>query len=158
MIILVLIVVIVIGLFIVGCVADDPTPSDMRLLEACEQANAPRILQLLNEPLPLSVINGKSSYGATPLMLVCAVGNTQAVQLLIKRGAKIDNKNRDGHTALMLACIRGYTDTARVLIAAGANVNAHSSAGVTPLACAMLSGNNELLSLLVKSGAKLVGE
>ena len=158
MIILVLIVIIIVVLFIIGCVAEDPTPKDMRLLEACEKADSSQILHLLEEPLPLSVINGKSSYGATPLVLVCAVGNTQAAQLLIKRGAQLDCKNPDGHTALMLACIRGHTDIARTLIVAGSNVNAHSSTGVTPLTCAMLSGNVELISLLIKSGAKCVGE
>ena len=53
--------------------------------------------------------------GATPLMIAASMGRTDAVELLLKRGADPKLRDRKGHTALERAHEAGFTDAEKVL-------------------------------------------
>ena len=97
-------------------------------------------------------VNTPDNHGTTPLMYAAAAGSTEAMKLLLDRGANPNAKNAFGATALMWAS--GDIDKVRLLLSKGANVNARSDFGRTPLMLAALhDGSFEIAKLLIDKGA-----
>ena len=76
--------------------------------------------------------------GGTALMWAAIAGHTEAMELLIKRGASVNAGGPDGGTALHGAALLGQDKAVEVLIRSGANVNAENKRGSTPLDTAVL--------------------
>ncbi len=116
-------------------------------------------------------------YGETPLRIAARLGNTNAVELLVEKGAHWDavsaatlgrtaelqkifevqpqaatNKSR-GKTLLHLAAESGVISAAEAVLTAGAAVNARDPAGFSPLGSAHLKGRKEMEALLRDRGA-----
>ncbi len=53
-------------------------------------------------------------------MVAAFHGHTPAVQLLVKRGAKVNLPDKSGESALVKASARGHTATAKELLLKGA--------------------------------------
>ncbi|SVB09598.1 uncharacterized protein METZ01_LOCUS162452, partial [marine metagenome] len=60
-------------------------------------------------------------------------GQTEAAQLLIKKGAKINGINRDGATPLHASAFFGQTEIVELFIKNKANLNIANGKGETPL-------------------------
>jgi ankyrin repeat protein len=98
--------------------------------------------------------------GHTPLYNACFGDSTDAVALLLKRGADpnkkfdyhsfIDGRVERGLTAIMLA---QSPKVALALINAGAEVNISDFDGRTPLMRAAFRGHTEVVSVLLAAGA-----
>ncbi|MHC4890873.1 MAG: ankyrin repeat domain-containing protein, partial [Planctomycetota bacterium] len=71
--------------------------------------------------------------GSTPLMITALVGQTDAAELLIEKGANINARSNDGGTALHAAAFFCRTETVKLLLSKGADVNAKNSREETPL-------------------------
>jgi uncharacterized protein len=95
-------------------------------------------------------LNAANANGETPLMLAALKGRLEWVQLLVKRGARI---NRDGWTPLHYACSGPDNGVALWLIAQGADINARSPNGTTPLMMSARYGPADLAEDLLKAGA-----
>jgi ankyrin repeat protein len=80
-----------------------------------------------------------------------AFGSTDAVKLLLDRGADPNAKNAFGATALMWAA--GDIEKVRLLVGKGADVNARSNIGRTPLLIAALYDDCFELAKLLEKGA-----
>lgn len=93
--------------------------------------------------------------GMTPLMFAAQSGNREAVESLIKAGAKVELRAKDGRTALMYAA--GWADAATVksLLDAGARIDARSEDQWTPLMMAASRGSLESLDALIAAGANM---
>jgi ankyrin repeat protein len=75
-------------------------------------------------------VNGQSAEGNTPLMDAAIMGNTEAVDLLLHRGAVVDLPNKSHHnTALHAACFKAHEGAVRLLLAAGASTTLEDSRG-----------------------------
>lgn len=77
-------------------------------------------------------------HGGTPLVWAAVAGQSEAIELLIGRGANVNAAGQDGGTALIAAAFLGHEKAADVLVRHGANVNAANRSGSTPLDVASL--------------------
>ena len=95
-------------------------------------------------------------HGVTPLhgaALRKEPGFRDVAQLLIERGAVVDQEDKSGWAPLFLACWRGVEDTAELLLARGASVDKKNGKGMTPLAAAASKGHADVAKLLLRHGA-----
>lgn len=90
--------------------------------------------------------------------ILAAATNPSVLEILIKRGAKLDVATETGATALHRAAMAGKTESVRLLLEAGAPVNAVDKSGgtrTTPLLEAARVNLPEIVSLLIEHGADL---
>lgn len=96
--------------------------------------------------------------GLTPLMLAAAFNHdARVISVLLKAGARIDDKDYKGGTPLMWAAeYNSNPAVISVLLAAGAHVDDRTAVGVTALMLSARSNANPLvISVLLRSGAKI---
>src|SRR5215831_4684112 len=99
-----------------------------------------------------TVLNGRDSAGATPLMHAAFEGNPASMKLLLEAGADPNLANYTGASALLWAA----DDLAKVqlLLAHGAKPDTRTSEGTTPLiAAAAFRGCTPVLKALLDAGA-----
>ena len=97
-------------------------------------------------------VDAKDDRGITPLMYAAWVGSTEAMTLLLDRGADPNLTNSSGSTALMMS----VTELAKVklLLARGADVNKATPRGRTALLLAALSPRSaDVVKALIAAGA-----
>jgi len=75
----------------------------------------------------------------TPLMFASCEGQVEAVELLLRFGAKLDLSDADGMQALHMAAQASSAECFRVLLNAGANPLARDNFGRNPMECLPLS-------------------
>ena len=78
-------------------------------------------------------------FGLPPLGWAALHGQTEAVKLLLEKGANINNRHRDGSTALHSAAFLGHVETVKLLLEKGADINARSNDGSLPTNSAQLN-------------------
>jgi Ankyrin repeats (3 copies) len=94
-----------------------------------------------------------------PLVAAAARRDVVTLQMLLAKGANVNQKGRDGLTALHAAATGQNADEAKlleivkILLARGADANAVSSTGATPLHQA--AGNAKIAKLLLDANAKV---
>ncbi len=120
--------------------------------------------QALKSKLPTRIIKDMLDHGAnltimdysdeeaplTPLMLAALKrDNVDTLQLLISKGAEVDQVNGLGDTALMIACVvRNNGRNVEFLIKQGADLNHTNLEGQSALDVATVSNNKAIVSLL----------
>jgi len=132
-----------------------PRFPQMTIYEACAVGDATRLRHVLDEEPDL--VNTPNHDGFTPLGLAAFFGHKAAVQVLLSRGAEVDqtDKSRFANTALDAAVAGGHTEVVKVLLDHHASVNVRSAGGTTPLQKAAQNGNLEVCKLLLEKGADL---
>jgi predicted enzyme related to lactoylglutathione lyase len=127
-----------------------------------------------------TLVNSKDSNGNSPVQLACYMGQSQALNLLLRsrphvnifeaamlgRLARVKSLvnarprllhaySHDGFTALHLAAFFGKASVARFLVQKGAPVNAvaHNPTQVQPLHSAVAGNVDEICALLLRHGA-----
>lgn len=89
------------------------------LIRAAEAGDLAAIRRVLDDPAGGGA-DAPGAGGLTALMRAAARGNTDAVALLLARGAAVDARDSFGNTALMYACARGHAGVVEALVEAGA--------------------------------------
>eukprot|EP00668_Euglena_longa_P044091 GGOE01058684.1.p1 GENE.GGOE01058684.1~~GGOE01058684.1.p1 ORF type:complete len:1789 (-),score=486.60 GGOE01058684.1:265-5601(-) len=74
--------------------------------------------------LPTVSVNAKDVTGRSPLVIAAFVGNVEATQELLNRGARLCDKTPDGRVALHIAAAHGHAAIIELLIERGREVNA----------------------------------
>ena len=163
------------------------------LSQACENGNAQIVEMLIKAGAD---VNAPHAEGETPLMTASRTGNpaaikvlldngadihaaeqwrghTEAVKLLISRGAKMDvrskefdftalrpkagsvgmNFPRGGFTPLLFAARQGHFDTVKALVEGGANIDLPEPDGTTALVMAIINFHYDIASYLMDKGA-----
>ena len=98
-------------------------------------------------------VNRTDPYDRSLLMYSSAKGYSQAVRILLGRGADPDLQAIDGLTALMYASYNGSTRIVKMLLEKGANVNLQALDGLNALMMASQNGYTEIVKLLLENGA-----
>ncbi|MFB0553289.1 MAG: ankyrin repeat domain-containing protein [Phycisphaerae bacterium] len=82
-------------------------------------------------------------------------GDIDQVQLLLSKGADVNEKNRMGWTPLHTAIQNRRQALIEPLIAKGADINATNNRGQTPLMAAVYIGQKDAVELLIAKGADI---
>jgi ankyrin repeat protein len=90
-------------------------------------------------------------------MCAALAGDTEAVKVLVARGAGVNAKDAEGRTALMFAVINMHHETVKALLEGGADVNGRANDGGTALMLAASCGDAEIVRLLLSNGADVSG-
>ncbi|MBU4269589.1 ankyrin repeat domain-containing protein [Candidatus Dependentiae bacterium] len=82
-------------------------------------------------------------------------GNTEALKVLIKNGADVNEKLSNGITPIMLASRNNHEKTVRALAESGAVLDAQDQTGKTALMYAASNGLTNIIQLLIEKKANL---
>jgi ankyrin repeat protein len=127
----------------------------LNVFEAAAFGDLDRLSELLGEdPDLLDAISGD---GFTPLHLAAFFGQTDAVRLLIARGATPDPAGRGWMigTPLHAAAAGSHASIVHLLLEAGADPNTRQRHGFTPLHAAAANADLESVEALIAAGADL---
>jgi ankyrin repeat protein len=91
--------------------------------------------------------------GETLLQAAMRYNRTEAVRLLVEKGADVNAKGTGGWAALHMAVKRGDEAAVRLLVELGADINATDASGWTVLYIAVKRGDKAVARLLVELGA-----
>jgi ankyrin repeat protein len=89
----------------------------------------------------------------TPLSSATIHNQLQIVQLLLRKGARIDTTGKDGTPAVLRAVQLNRVDVCRELLLAGANTRTRDANGSSLLHIAVLAGYRDMVALLLEFGA-----
>lgn len=105
---------------------------------------------------------GNGARRRTPLQHAVENGNMELVNMLLKRGARVDGAPAEdgGATALQIASLRGYIGIAQRMLDLGADVNEPPAKrnGRTALQGAAEYGRIDMLHMLLDKGPLVVGD
>ncbi len=103
-------------------------------------------------------VNKGNRKGSTPLHIAVKLGKIEAVKLLLRNGALVNQIDKWGCSALWHAADNIHTDIMKLLLESGANVNQVGRYSQTPLLAAVDSWNEEkadAVKLLLEAGANV---
>ncbi|WP_353270996.1 ankyrin repeat domain-containing protein [Wolbachia endosymbiont (group A) of Hedychridium roseum] len=107
-------------------------------------------------------INSKDKNGFTPLHLAALQDDTELIDFLITKGAKINEKDaKEGYTPLHIASLYGSKKSVQILIDSGANLECEDNNFRTPLfltiyqCTAHYDSRAEIIEYLIKKGANI---
>uniref|UniRef100_A0A8C3XSQ8 Poly [ADP-ribose] polymerase n=1 Tax=Chelydra serpentina TaxID=8475 RepID=A0A8C3XSQ8_CHESE len=123
------------------------------LLQAAREADLAKV----KKTLALEIINFKQPQ-SHETALHCAVASLhpkrkQITELLLRKGANVNEKNKDFMTPLHVAAERAHNDVMEVLHKHGAKMNALDTLGQTALHRAALAGHLQTCRLLLNYGS-----
>ncbi|PWU15918.1 MAG: hypothetical protein C5B50_14510 [Verrucomicrobia bacterium] len=131
-------------------------------LTAAVQGNCESLQKLMAEGLDVNTkVRKDNGSQRTALMEAAENGQLEAVQLLIRAGARVDEQcgqsweDDQNRTALMHAIEAGDCQIVQALLNAGASASIEDGDGRTPLHYAAERGDVDLIRMLVKAGAKV---
>jgi len=91
---------------------------------------------------------------ATNFLKASGNGETETVEMLLEKGADVNEADIDGMTALMMASENGHKDVVEILLKEeGINVNLWNNEGETALILASEYGHTEIVKMLLNAGA-----
>ena len=128
---------------------NSPTPKGQPALIYAMQQSSHKVVELLVN-WPSTQLSIKNPQNETPLMLAAIQNKLALANLLILRGADV---NQPGWTPLHYAATKGHIEMMRLLIDNHAYLDAESPNGTTPLMMAAHYGTAMTVKLLLEEGA-----
>lgn len=97
----------------------------------------------IRDPAQIRELAGEDRYQSFPAI----------IELLLNKGANVNDKTTDAQTGLHLAASNGDTELTRIALARGIDVNARDRFGLSALHFACRNGHLEIVKVLVLNGA-----
>ncbi|HSR51298.1 MAG TPA: ankyrin repeat domain-containing protein [Acidobacteriota bacterium] len=94
-------------------------------------------------------------HGRTALMHAASLGARDLAELLLAKGAQLDQEDHSGNTALFFFPAQDDPAVVELLVGRGAQVNHRNRAGWTPLVGAAMLGHADTVRLLIDEGAEI---
>ncbi len=126
--------------------------SDLRLIDAARNKDAPVVRELLAQHVP---VTATAADGFTALHEAVRYNDLEIADLLLAAGADVKTATRYNITPLSLACTNGNAAMIERLLKAGADANSTSEAGQTALMTVALAGKVDAIKMLLAHGAKV---
>ena len=123
------------------------------LITAIDNGQESLVEYLLSQGADINGIS-LSKAGWTPLGYAAAEGRTKLVNLLVKRGAKINYPLHGHRMPLLAAAGEGKLDIVQILLAAGAEIETGGEHGTTALSIAAREGHQQVVDYLLTNGAQ----
>ncbi|RYV00708.1 hypothetical protein SOPP22_18045 [Shewanella sp. OPT22] len=101
-------------------------------------------------------VNLQDCWGDIPLYSAIRFGSPKSVELLLKRGSKVDILNKDNWSALGITLAFKRSQYAEQLLAHGSDSNQTFPNGHTPLTQAIENGDLETVDLLLRNQASIL--
>jgi len=125
---------------------------DKDLVKAVSKCKFEAVVKALNKG---ANVEAKNDYGRTVLMMSAALGSINTVQLLIEKGANV-NEQDNGYTALHAAVANEHAEIVQLLIQKGADVmKIVKNDGKSALRYAIDDGNIAIIKMLLSEYIKL---
>ncbi|MCX6904135.1 MAG: ankyrin repeat domain-containing protein [Verrucomicrobia bacterium] len=100
------------------------------------------------------LLEAETDKGLTPLHVAAAGAQTNVLQVLLARKARVQARTKLGWTPLHFAATKGDAPTVALLLAYGAEVNVRTGAADTPLLMAVRGGHAGVVKLLLEHRAE----
>jgi ankyrin repeat protein len=100
-------------------------------------------------------VDGQMKDGSTALIVSAAIGNVDAIELLLDAGAAVNVADGNGQTALIWASKCGHVNVVEELLASEARVDQKDQEGRTASMLAAIAGHAPVLKVLLAHGASL---
>uniref|UniRef100_A0A2I3N2W0 Death associated protein kinase 1 n=1 Tax=Papio anubis TaxID=9555 RepID=A0A2I3N2W0_PAPAN len=117
------------------------------IIHAINDDNVPGLQHLLGS-LSNYDVNQPNKHGTPPLLIAAGCGNIQILQLLIKRGSRIDIQDKGGSNAIYWAARHGHVDTLKFLNENKCPLDVKDKSGETALHVAARYGHADVAQLL----------
>ncbi|RGP77704.1 ankyrin repeat domain-containing 52 [Fusarium longipes] len=134
-----------------GATVDAPNESGFTALHLACFEHAEVAKRLIDQGASLKT----SCTGSAPLHVACMMGRNDIVELLIRKGACIDDMWTDGTRAIHWAAKTGQYDTVKLLLESGASIEDRDNRGNRPLHLACHKEHTKVIELLINSGAEI---
>ena len=128
-----------------------PNPEG-KIFSAVNRGDVETVNKLLDREPTVALKADKK--GRKPLYYAAKKGKLEVVQVLVSKGANVNDRDEKGETALFIACVKGHNDVVKFLVERGADVNTKTEKGKTPLEMAKKGGHKEIIQMLESKGAK----
>ncbi|XP_069332396.1 death-associated protein kinase 1 isoform X3 [Eulemur rufifrons] len=122
------------------------------IIHAINDDNVPGLQHLLGS-LSNYDVNQPNKHGTPPLLIAAGCGNIQILQLLIKRGSRIDVQDKGGSNAVYWASRHGHVETLKFLNENKCPLDVKDKSGETALHVAARYGHADVVQLLCSFGS-----
>ncbi|KAJ3070403.1 hypothetical protein HDU98_006587 [Podochytrium sp. JEL0797] len=127
--------------------------SDMPIHWAC-RAGFLEVVQLL-VGVPGVVVDMQNRKQESPLYLACLFGHARVAEVLLEKGAPMDQTDVKGFTPLHASAVGGHVGCVLFLVSAGARVDSRTAGQCTALHLASGAGWLEVVEVLIASNADI---
>ncbi|KAF4095954.1 transient receptor potential cation channel subfamily A member 1b [Onychostoma macrolepis] len=121
------------------------------------------LVEVLFQSCDKTDANLEGDLGNTPVMMACCANNCQAIQFLVKHGAKMCIQNKLGHYAIHTVAFAGAKEAMELVLEIGEELGHSTSVHInyldktksSPLHLAVRGGNIEVIKLCIIKGARV---
>ncbi|NWU89173.1 DAPK1 kinase, partial [Upupa epops] len=121
------------------------------IIHAINDDNVPGLHHLLGS-LTNYDVNQPNKHGTPPLLIAAGCGNIQILQLLLKRGSRIDVQDKAGSNAIYWAARHGHVETLKFLSDNKCPLDVKDKSGETALHVAARYGHVDVVQFLCAIG------
>ncbi|KFO76716.1 Death-associated protein kinase 1, partial [Cuculus canorus] len=122
------------------------------IIHAINDDNVPGLQHLLGS-LANYDVNQPNKHGTPPLLIAAGCGNIQMLQLLLKRGSRIDVQDKAGSNAIYWASRHGHVETLKFLHDNKCPLDVKDKSGETALHVAARYGHVDVVQFLCSVGS-----
>ncbi|XP_012683942.2 ankyrin repeat and death domain-containing protein 1B [Clupea harengus] len=94
-------------------------------------------------------VNAKNLHHRTALHYAVAFRNVEAVEVILKRRAKLELRDKHGITAIHLAAWFGSLDILKLLVQAGADQAVETKEGMNMMHCAAINNHTDIMGYII---------